>query len=155
MNSSTVLAIARQSRLAARQLSSTSEALRNSALSKMADSLEAVKPQVLEINAQEVTKARRDGQSEAMIKRLTIDDKVFQYMLSRLRKVAQRPDPLNRVLAGHNNPVGLRVYKKSVPLGVIGIIYESRPNVTTDAAGVCIKSGNAVILRGGSEAISR
>ena len=153
MNSSTVLAIARQSRLAARQLSSTSEALRNSALSKMADALEAVKPQVLEINAQEVMKARQDGQSEAMIKRLTIDDKVFQYMLSRLRKVAQRPDPLNRVLEGHTNPAGLRVYKKSVPLGVIGIIYESRPNVTTDAAGVCIKSGNAVILRGGSEAL--
>ena len=140
MNSSTVLAIARQSRLAARQLSSTSEALRNSALSKMADSLEAVKPQVLEINAQEVTKARQDGQSEAMIKRLTIDDKVFQYMLARLRKVAQRPDPLNRVLEGHTNPAGLRVYKKSVPLGVIGIIYESRPNVTTDAADVCIKA---------------
>ena len=153
MNSSTVLAIARQSRLAARQLSSTSEALRNSALSKMADTLEAVKHQVLEINAQEVTKARQDGQSESMIKRLTIDDKVFQYMLSRLRKAAQRPDPLNRVLEGHTNPAGLRVYKKSVPLGVIGIIYESRPNVTTDAAGVCIKSGNAVILRGGSEAL--
>ena len=153
MNSSTVLAIARQSRLAARQLSSTSEALRNSALSKMADALEAVKHQVLEINAQEVMKARQDGQSEAMIKRLTIDDKVFQYMLSRLRKVAQRPDPLNRVLEGHTNLAGLQVYKKSVPLGVIGIIYESRPNVTTDAAGVCIKSGNAVILRGGSEAL--
>ena len=66
--------------------------------------------------------------------------------------MAQRTDPLNRVLEGHTNPAGLRVYKKSVPLGVIGIIYESRPNVTTDAAGVCIKSGNAVILRGGSEA---
>ena len=153
MNSSTVLAIARQSRLAAHQLSSTSEALRNSALSKMADALEAVKQQVLEINAQEVIKARQDGQSDAMIKRLSIDDKVFQYMLSRLRKVAQRPDPLNRLLEGYTNPTGLQVYKKSVPLGVIGIIYESRPNVTTDAAGVCIKSGNAVILRGGSEAL--
>ncbi len=152
MNTSTVQVIARQSRFAARQLSTTSEALRNLALSKMADSLESVKHQVLEINAREVMKARQDGQSDAMIKRLTIDDKVFQYMLSRLRKVAQRPDPLNRVLAGHTNPTGLQVYKKSVPLGVIGIIYESRPNVTTDAAGVCIKSGNAVILRGGSEA---
>jgi len=153
MNSSTVQVIARQSRLAARQLASTSEALRNSALSKMADALEAVKHQVLEINAREVMKARQDGQSDAMIKRLTIDDKVFQYMLSRLRKVTQRPDPLNRVLEGHTNPAGLQVYKKSVPLGVIGIIYESRPNVTTDAAGVCVKSGNAVILRGGSEAL--
>ncbi len=153
MNTPTVKEIAQQSILAARQLSSSSESQRNLALSKMADSLESVKQQVLEINAQEVEKARQDGQSPAMIKRLTIDDKVFQYMLSRLRKVAQRPDPLNRVLEGHTNPTGLQVFKKSVPLGVIGIIYESRPNVTTDAAGVCIKSGNAVILRGGSEAL--
>ncbi|MDD5321710.1 MAG: hypothetical protein PHD43_14065 [Methylococcales bacterium] len=112
MNTSTVQVIARQSHLAARRLSSTSEALRNSALSKMADALKAVKHQVLEINAQEVIKARQDGQSDALIKRLTIDDKVFQYMLSRLRKVAQRPDPLNRVLEGHTNPAGLQVYKK-------------------------------------------
>ena len=153
MNTSHVQVIAQQSRLAASQLSSTSEALRNLALSEMADSLEVVKQQVLDINAQEVITARQAGQSEAMIKRLTIDDKVFRYMLSRLRKVAQHPDPLNRILAGHTNPDGLRVCKKSVPLGVIGIIYESRPNVTTDAAGVCIKSGNAVILRGGSEAL--
>jgi glutamate-5-semialdehyde dehydrogenase len=153
MNTSHVQVIAQQSRLAGRQLSSTSEAQRNLALSKMADSLEAVKQQVLDINAQEVITARQAGQSEAMVKRLTIDDKVFQYMLSRLRKVTQQPDPLNRILAGHTNSEGLRVCKKSVPLGVIGIIYESRPNVTTDAAGVCIKSGNAVILRGGSEAL--
>ena len=153
MNISTVQDIARQSRIAARQLSSTSESQRNLALSKMADSLESIKQQVLDTNAQEVLKARKNGQSAALIKRLTIDDKVFQYMLSRLRKVAQRADPLNRVLEGHTNPAGLQVYKKSVPLGVIGIIYESRPNVTTDAAGVCIKSGNAIILRGGSEAL--
>lgn len=153
MNASTVQAIAKQSRLAARQLSSASESMRNLALSNMADSLESVKDQVMEINAQEVLKARQEGQSDAMTKRLTIDEKVFQYMVSRLKKVAQRPDPLNRVLEGHTNPAGLRVCKKSVPLGVIGIIYESRPNVTTDAAGVCIKSGNAVILRGGSEAL--
>ena len=153
MNTSHVHVIAQQSRLAARQLSCTSEAQRNLALSGMADSLQAVKQQVLDINAQEVMKARQDGQAEAMIKRLTIDDQVFRYMLSRLRKVAQQPDPLNRILAGHTNPEGLRVCKKSAPLGVIGIIYESRPNVTTDAAGVCIKSGNTVILRGGSEAL--
>jgi len=153
MNSSIVQVLAKQSRFAASQLSSTSETLRNLALSKMADALESVKRQVLEINVQDVMKARQDGHSDAMIKRLTIDDKVFEYMLSRLRKVAQSPDPLNRVLEGHTNSNGLQVYKKSVPLGVIGIIYESRPNVTTDAAGVCIKSGNAVILRGGSEAL--
>lgn len=145
--------VAQQSRRAARQLAATSTAQRNLALNKMTESLAALKQQVLDINAQEVQYARQAGHSEAMIKRLTIDDKVFQYMLSRLRKVAQRPDPLNRILQGHTNPEGLQVYKKSVPLGVIGIIYESRPNVTTDAAGVCIKSGNAVILRGGSEAL--
>lgn len=150
---STIQAIAKQSSLAARQLSSTPESIRNLALSKMSDSLESVKQQILQVNAEEVMKAREEGQSAAMVKRLTIDDKVFQYMLSRLKKVAERPDPLNRVLEGHTNPAGLQVYKKSVPLGVIGIIYESRPNVTTDAAGVCIKSGNSIILRGGSEAL--
>ena len=153
MHNHTVRVIAKQSRSAANQLSSTSEILRNLALSKMADSLASIMDQVLEVNAQEVIAARQNGQSEAMIKRLTIDDKTFHYMLSRLRKVAQCPDPLNRVLEGHTNQNGLQVFKKSVPLGVIGIIYESRPNVTTDAAGVCIKSGNAVILRGGSEAL--
>ena len=120
----------------------------------MADSLASVQQQVLQTNAEEVAKARQEGQSAAMVKRLTVDEKVFQYMLSRLKKVAQLPDPLDRVLEGHANPNGLQVLKKSVPLGVVGIIYESRPNVTTDAAGVCIKSGNAVILRGGSEALS-
>ena len=153
MKSNHVLILAQQSKISANQLSSSSESLRNLALSKMADSLESVKHQVLEINAQEVLKARQAGQTDALIKRLTIDEKVFKYMISRLRKVAQYPDPLNRVLSGHTNPNGLQVYKKSVALGVIGIIYESRPNVTSDAAGVCIKSGNAVILRGGSEAL--
>ncbi|MFZ2725653.1 MAG: glutamate-5-semialdehyde dehydrogenase [Methylococcaceae bacterium] len=149
----TVQVIAAQSRTAANQLSSSSEKQRNLALSNMADALATAKSQVLEANAQDVIKAQQAGQTDALIKRLTIDDKVFQYMITRLRKVAQLPDPLNRVLQGHTNPNGLQVYKKSVPLGVIGIIYESRPNVTTDAAGVCIKSGNAVILRGGSEAL--
>jgi len=153
MNNITVETIAKQSRQAARQLSSSSEAQRNRALAGMVESLESVKQQILAVNAEEVEQARQAGLPAAMVKRLTIDDKVFQYMLSRLKKVAGRPDPLNRVLQGHTNPNGLQIYKKSVPLGVIGIIYESRPNVTTDAAGVCIKSGNAVILRGGSEAL--
>ena len=149
----TVKTIAQQSQIAARQLSSTPESLRNLALANIANSLESKKQQILDCNAQEVIQAKQAGLSSAMVKRLTINDKVFQTMLSRLRKVAQCPDPLNRVLEGHTNPVGLQVYKKSVPLGVVGIIYESRPNVTTDAVGVCIKSGNALILRGGSEAL--
>ena len=153
MSTESVPNIAQQSRTASRPLASASESTRNLALAKMAEALESVKQQVLDVNAQEIIKARDEGQSAAMLKRLTIDDKTFNYMLSRLKKVAQLPDPLNRILTGHTNPAGLRVYKKSVPLGVIGIIYESRPNVTTDAAAVCIKSGNAVILRGGSEAL--
>ncbi len=145
--------IAQQSRSAARQLATTSEAQRNSALSYMAEALQQQKQAILMANAEEVDKARQAGLPAAMLKRLSLDEKVFQYIVSRLQKVAARPDPLNRVLHGHTNPAGLRVYKKSVPLGVIGMIYESRPNVTTDAAGVCIKSGNALILRGGSEAL--
>lgn len=145
--------IAQQSAMAARQLLSTPESTRNLALLNMAHALEAVKNQVIEANAEDVDHAQKAGQSPAMIKRLKIDDSVFQYMLSRLKKVAQQPDPLNRILEGHTNPAGLQVYKKSVPLGVVGIIYESRPNVTTDAVGVCLKSGNAIILRGGSEAL--
>jgi glutamate-5-semialdehyde dehydrogenase len=152
MNTS-ILNIAKQSQIAARQMLSTSALVRNQAINYMAEELESIRSQLLETNAQEVQQAKQDGQSEAMLKRLTIDEKVFQYMLSRLQKIATQPDPLNRILAGHTNQAGLKVYKKSVPIGVIGIIYESRPNVTTDAACVCIKSGNAVILRGGSEAI--
>ena len=153
MNTDTVLAIAQQSRVASRLLASTPESLRNKALVQMVKVLEASQSQVLAVNAQEVEKARQTGQTAAMVKRLTLDEKVFQYMLSRLRKVVQAPDPLNRVLDGHTNPNGLQVFKKSVPIGVVGMIYESRPNVTADAAGVCIKSGNAIILRGGSEAL--
>ncbi len=100
MNTHTVQDIAKQSRLAARQLASAPESLRNLALVKMAEALESVKQQVLDINAQEIIKARDEGQSDAMIKRLTIDDKAFQYMLSRLKKVAAVPDPLNRILTG-------------------------------------------------------
>ncbi len=153
MPAPSVKTIAQQSRIASRVLASSSEKQRNRALASMAEAMQASRQLVLDINAQDVEQARAAGQSAAMVKRLTINDKVFDYMLSRLHKVAQRPDPLNRVLQGHTNANGLRVYKKSAPLGVVGIIYESRPNVTSDAAGVCIKSGNAVILRGGSEAI--
>jgi glutamate-5-semialdehyde dehydrogenase len=151
MSTDSVLSIAQQSRAASRQLAATPEFLRNQALANMAEALASVRQQVLEINAQEIIKARDEGQTDAMVKRLAIDDKTFDYMLSRIKKVAQLPDPLNRILTGHTNPAGLRVYKKSVPLGVIGIIYEARPNVTVDSAALCLKTGNAVILRGGSE----
>ncbi len=153
METDSVESMAKASKVAARQLAVTSATQRNLALNYMAESLEAARTQILEVNAQEVAAAQKQGLGEALVKRLTLDDKVLQYMLARLRKVAQAPDPLNRVLEGHTNPQGLQVYKKTVPLGVVGIIYEARPNVTSDAVAVCIKSGNAVILRGGSEAL--
>ncbi len=153
MSNDSVLTLAQQSKIAARILACSSGLVRNQALEAMAEVLAAHRTRILEVNEQEVNQARSAGLSAAMLKRLTINDKVFHYMLSRLREVARLPDPLNRVLQGHCNPEGLQVYKKTVPIGVIGMIYESRPNVTTDAAAVGIKSGNAVILRGGSESL--
>ncbi len=153
MTTNSVLKIAQQAQQASRHLAPTSGEQRNNALANMAEALLSEKQKILDTNAQEVANAINNKHPAAAVKRLTIDDKVFEYILSRLKKVAQRPDPLNRILDGHTNPEGLQVQKKSVPIGVIGIIYESRPNVTSDAAGVCIKSGNAVILRGGSEAL--
>ncbi len=148
-----VLEIAQQSRKAAQTLAFSSAAQRNQALVNMIDALHAAKQNILTVNQEEVELARASGQSSAILKRLTIDESVLSYMVSRLTKLHQLPDPLGKTLHGHRNANGLNVYKKTVSLGVIAIIYESRPNVTTDAAAVCLKSGNAVILRGGSEAI--
>lgn len=154
MNKKSVLTIAEQSKAAALQLAGTSTTQRNHALASMQESLHAARGQIIEISAREVQQAREQGLSAALLQRLTIDNKVLDYMLSRLKQVAQLPDPINRVILGHTNAAGLKVQKKSVPLGVVGIIYEARPNVTTDAAAVCIKSANTVILRGGSEALA-
>jgi glutamate-5-semialdehyde dehydrogenase len=139
---------------AARTLATLSGAQRQKALAAMPKKLLAVKDALLEANAADVEAARKNGQSEATTKRLLITDKIFNYMLDRLNEVAELPDPLGRILEGHTRPNGLQVQKITVPIGVIGIIYEARPNVTTDAASVCLKSGNAVILRGGSESLA-
>ena len=145
--------IAQQAKLAAQQLVKLNGKVRQHALQAMAAQLQSVRQELDEANTLDVEGAVRKGMAEPLVKRLRIDDKVFQYMLSRLEKVALLPDPLGKVLEGHTQPDGLIVQKVTVPLGVIGIIYESRPNVTTDAASVCLKSGNAVILRGGSESL--
>ncbi|MBN2411472.1 glutamate-5-semialdehyde dehydrogenase [candidate division KSB1 bacterium] len=143
----------RQAQSAVRVLATLSGEMRQNAIAAMPAKLLAVKNELSKANAVDVEEARTNGLEGPKIKRLQITDKVFDYMLNRLEEVAQLPDPLNRVLEGHTRPNGLRVEKISVPLGVIGIIYESRPNVTPDAASVCLKSGNAVILRGGSESL--
>jgi glutamate-5-semialdehyde dehydrogenase len=148
-----ILDLGRAARQAARSLAITSGQQRNAALRAMADALADARVELTAANAEDVADARAAGLAEPLIKRLIIDEKGFAYMQRRLQQVADLPDPLNRVLEGFTNSDGLRVERRSVPLGVIGIIYESRPNVTTDAASVCLKAGNAVILRGGSESL--
>lgn len=143
----------RRARHAARLLATTSGEQRSRALAAMPAELERVRDRLAEANAHDLAEARAAGLESPLVKRLEVTPKVFDYMRRRLEEVAALPDPVGRVLEGHTRPNGLRVSKVAVPIGVIGIIYESRPNVTTDAAAVCLKSGNAVILRGGSEAL--
>lgn len=145
--------IGRQAKAAALELSALSGEKRQKAIAAMPAKLLEVKSDLLDVNQKEVEAARESGLAEPLVKRLEISEKVFQYMLDRLEKVAALSDPIGKVIEGHTRPNGLVVEKVTVPLGVIGIIYESRPNVTTDAASVCLKSGNAVILRGGSESL--
>lgn len=148
-----ILQVGQQAQSAVRLLATLSGEIRQNAIAAMPAKLKMVRNELSGANAADVDEARENGLEGPMVKRLQITDKVFDYMLNRLEEVALLPDPLNRVLEGHTQPNGLRVEKISVPLGVVGIIYESRPNVTTDAASVCLKSGNAVILRGGSESL--
>ena len=119
----------------------------------MADCLISCKDELYEANRQDMEAGRAAGLSEAFQKRLAVTDKIFDYMVKRLREAAALPDPVGRVLEGRTMPSGLQVSRVAVPIGVVAIIYEARPNVTTDAAAVALKSGNAVILKGGSESI--
>ncbi len=148
-----VLKIAQRAKTASANLATFPATVRNQAIETMAVVLSERKQLLNEANNADVEAARSAGLAEPLLKRLKITDKVFAYMQRRLHEVAALPDPLGTILEGQVRPNGLRVYRVPVPLGVIGIIYESRPNVTTDAAAVCLKSGNAVILRGGSESL--
>ncbi len=148
-----VLSIAKAARAASLILSKIDAAAKNMALLQMADALVAASAHLKEENLKDLEAARTKGLSTAMIERLTLSDKAISTMAASLREVAQLPDPVGEVTRMWKRPNGLMVGKMRIPIGVIGIIYESRPNVTSDAAGLCLKSGNAVILRGGSEAI--
>lgn len=141
------------SKQAARKLAAISGEVRAAALNEMAASLQQSRAELIRANEADLADARAAGLPAPMIKRLEISDKVFAQMQKRLLDVAALPDPVGQVLEGFTRPNGLRVTRVSVPLGVIGMIYESRPNVTTDAASVCLKAGNSVILRGGSESL--
>lgn len=138
---------------AARRLAVLSSQVKDRALHAMADALEANAARILEANALDVDQAKARGTSGALIDRLTLNAQRVRDMAAGLRQVAALPDPVGEIVRGWRRPNGLRVSKVRVPLGVVGIIYEARPNVTVDAAGLCLKAGNAVVLRGGSEAI--
>jgi glutamate-5-semialdehyde dehydrogenase len=150
---STVKKIAEDALVASRRLSHISANVKNAALLRMADELIWHRDFILSENNRDVTGAREKGLSAAMIDRLTVKDATIEAMAQGLREVAALPDPVGKVTSMWRRPNGLLVGRMRIPLGVIGMIYESRPNVTVDASALCLKSGNAVILRGGSEAI--
>jgi glutamate-5-semialdehyde dehydrogenase len=145
---------ARHAKSAARVLAGVSSAIKNQALMKMADGLVSATAELKKENEKDLKYAREKGLSSALIDRLELNDKRINGMASGLREIAALPDPVGEVTRMWQRPNGLRIGKVRVPIGVIGIIYESRPNVTADAVGLCLKSGNSIILRGGSEAIN-
>ena len=139
---------------AARSLALLSADEKVKVLNSMADAVEAATSEVLAANAVDMENARKNNLSTAMQDRLLLDEKRIKAMADGLRDVAMQSDPAGKVIAEFTRPNGLKIAKVAVPLGVIGIIYEARPNVTVDAAGICLKAGNAVILRGGKEAFN-
>jgi glutamate-5-semialdehyde dehydrogenase len=146
--------LARQARTAGRELARLTTAEKNGCLLAMADAIEQHAASLQEVNARDVAAAAQAGLSAAMLDRLKLDEQRIAGMARGLRAVAALPDPVGRVLDERTRPNGLRLQKVSTPIGVIVIIYESRPNVTADAASLCFKSGNATILRGGREALA-
>ncbi len=147
-----VLTLGRQAKAASYELLKLSTEAKNQVLLAMADQLLAAEPEILEANAQDLAGAEDKGLTKAMTERLRLDPKRVAGVADGIRQEAALPDPVGEILADWERPNGLRIQKKRVPIGVIGIIYESRPNVTSDAAVLCFKTGNATILRGGSEA---
>lgn len=148
-----VKAKAQVAKQAAAKLAVTSTAVKNAALLAMAAALEAQQAEILAANERDMTAAAAKGMKSSMLDRLKLTAERISGMADGLRQVAGLADPVGNVIDGKTLPNGLHITKIRVPLGVIGIIYEARPNVTADAAGLCLKSGNAVILKGGSEAM--
>ncbi len=146
--------LARQAKAASRELAKLTTAEKNACLGAMAGALEREVDALQAANALDMEVGAKLGLSSAMLDRLKLDDKRIAGMARGLREVAALPDPVGRVLDDRTRPNGLRLQKLSVPIGVVVIIYESRPNVTADAASLCFKSGNATILRGGKEALN-
>ena len=148
-----ILDIGRKARKAARQLAQLTPRQKNTVLVAMADELVVRSGEILAANVHDVEAAQQNGLSKAAIDRLQLTPARIASMADGIRQVASLPDPVGEVLRDWTRPNGLRIRKVRTPIGVIGIVYESRPNVTADAAVLCLKTGNAVILRGGSEAL--
>ncbi|MGN6650563.1 glutamate-5-semialdehyde dehydrogenase [Trinickia sp.] len=146
-------AIGRRARAASRAMARAATATKNDALNAIAHAIERDQARLKEANARDVARAREKGMDAAFVDRLTLSDKALATMIEGLRQVAALSDPIGEIGNLKYRPSGIQVGQMRVPLGVIGIIYESRPNVTIDAAALCLKSGNAAILRGGSEAL--
>ena len=147
-------AIGRSARGAARQLAASSTAARNAALGAIGDALDDARDALAAANADDLARGRETGLDDALLDRLALTPARVDAMLAGLRQVAELPDPVGAISDVASRPSGIRVGRMRVPLGVIGIIYESRPNVTVDAAALCLKAGNAAVLRGGSEALA-
>ena len=145
--------IGRQARAASRAMARADSATRNQALLLIAAAIERDAPALVDANARDLDAARANGLAPALLDRLALSGKAIATMVDGLRQIVALPDPIGEINGMKFRPSGIQVGQMRVPLGVIGIIYEARPNVTVDAAGLCIKSGNAAILRGGSEAI--
>src|SRR5436309_2213604 len=146
--------LARQAKAASRELARLTTAEKNDCLLAMADALEHNHDDIKKANARDMDSAAKMGLSTPMLDRLRLDDKRVAAMAKGLREVAPLPDPVGKIMDERVRPNGLKLQKISTPIGVIVIIYESRPNVTADAAALCFKSGNATILRGGKEALN-
>ena len=144
--------VARRARAAAAELAVLTRAAKDAALNAMADALQEQAAEILAGNADDVARAEQGGTPAAIVDRLRLTEGRIAGMAEGLRNVARLPDPVGEVVRGYTLPNGLEVSQRRVPLGVVGIIYEARPNVTADAAGLCLKSGNAVLLRGSSSA---
>ena len=149
-----VVALCRDARQAARRLATAGTATKNAALRAAAAQLRARGGALIEANRGDVTAARANGLSAALVDRLTLTPPRVEAMASGLDEIAALPDPVGETIARWRRPNGLEIAQVRIPIGVVGMIYESRPNVTADAAGLCLKSGNAVILKGGSEAFA-
>lgn len=138
---------------AARTMNRLTTEQKNEALLLMADALLANQESIMEANAKDLERGRQNGTSDSLLDRLALNGKRIEAIAEGLRQIVELPDPTGLVLEEHARPNGLLIRKVSVPIGVIGIVYESRPNVTVDAAGLCLKTGNSVVLRGGSAAL--